>query len=820
MCEQNLFNNKKRTKMEEGNTTADCVLCGCGPAGLATLVFLEQVGALENILNKSTQGNQHSMVVVDPAIKKNLGGGNLGQYVSPSNTSACMFAFNVFRPRDVKAPLKPEPIIEFDEVPAEVPTEVPTEVPVDLHETKQSDTKKIVIEKTATSDTENEQQTDTLSVPIAAPADTLNSSLLSSPLLESLRETPEAQCLTTLGVGFTRLVKVGPWFRLVAKTLIEERFEQPSSKGLIRAQTAVEKIVVREDGKYDVHLESTDGQQTQSVITTNKVILATGGKQREISWMSKYADTKKKVVVMSADCFLKKEGFAKVFQHLRKQCGGQSIKKRMGGKRFKVVVVGSSHSALSVIHTLLGGADGTIDSNGAPMLVEDRKTRKRKEQEAQKEKATQKEKEAKKVKKKKITASQSTKKVSPKKAVSKKRQNKEENTNFSEQDKIDCTNDIDSDADGGILEVALLDTPAPPLSPPGLAMYRFLKEEILMLHRSPVNLFWGNKNEAKKAGYDIDPQRISQDVKGSINVYSGLRGRSKTLWRNIKKGQETRVKTILYPDGEKIEAKVAHTNPDVLIHALGYGFRLPQFVDAATTLPMEVDTDGGGTLKLTDSSQLCVRRWDSQRKEVLTGIVATGLGAGLRTSHPDIGGEKLMKNIKADGVNIYMNQQARVLCRALWSEKKMQVWMDESQKTRVVQKQENEEKESAKRREVLIYGETQNTRIKNRCESPPLPNSGSLRMEPPKSVSPKSVVNLVDAIFPESNEESLVIHQSSLSPPLLPSRTTCQSRVLGAKSQGRKPPPIVFKSMNFSTLRFSARSDFVMKGTTGGLPHI
>ena len=143
---------------------------------------------------------------------------------------------------------------------------------------------------------------------------------------------------------------------------------------------------------------------------------------------------------------------------------------------------------------------------------------------------------------------------------------------------------------------------------------------------------------------------MSQDEKGSINVYTGLRGRSKSLWRNIKKGSEKRVKTIMYPENNMIQNKVFHAQPLVVIHAIGYGCNVPMFLDENTNLPLEIDSDGSGTLNTTNKCQIYVKSFSNDIKKptikkVLKNVVATGLGASLRTSHPDIGGEKLLKNV-------------------------------------------------------------------------------------------------------------------------------------------------------------------------------
>ena len=285
-----------------------------------------------------------------------------------------------------------------------------------------------------------------------------------------------------------------------------------------------------------------------------------------------------------------------------------------------------------------------------------------------------------------------------------------------------------------------------------LAMYQFMKDEILMLHRSDVHMYWFNKNEAKKAGVTVDPIRVSQNAAESVNVYTGLRGKSKSLWRAIKKGQESRVKAVHYSDGNKIEQKVFHAEPDVVIHAIGYGCALPLFLDESDMLPMTVDSDTSGTLKTTNSCQIFITRANSKKKELLKNIVATGLGATLRTTHPDIGGEKLMKNVKADGVNIYMNQQARVLSHALWGQDTLQHWSDVAQQERVRQQQQQKESEQEKIEgkteekreevgEVVVVEEEEEDKIEKKKEGTIVPMVSRMRVEaPPVATSLQSVL--------------------------------------------------------------------------------
>ena len=790
-------------------STADTVLIGCGPAGLATLVFLEQVGALQPILSTKSI-NKSSLVVVDPAPRNKMGGGALAQYLSPSNTSACMFAFNIFRPRDVNAPLKPEPILE--------------QLPPIIIE--KEDTASTTSTGTTTATATPLSPTSIIDLPttISATSTPPNSTttLLPSTILESLRDTKEAQLLIQKGIGMTRLNHLGPWFQLVTSTLMQERFND-TSKGTVMDEYKCERITVRKDKKYDVQLMKTTvdeyGNSVEQIhtITTTKIILATGGTPRSAPlWQHRYIsegldlklrkDNKiQKRLVMSAEEFLKGNGFAKVFKHLRQYTKGHNVKKMTSGRRIKVIVIGGSHSALSVIHTLLSGADGLIGSDGTLIDQEEQKKKK----EAKKKKIIEQQM-AKVIKQKSTTSSKNnkkkktvTKKKTPKKEVGKKEKDKDkgkvqeeketklnnkdlnntrENNENNEKEE-DEEEDEEEDDSSEYNEVhGLLEEKRPK---PNLAMYSFMKEEIVMLHRSDINLFWGNKNEAKKAGYDIDTKRMSQDVKGSCNVYTGLRGVSKSLFRKIKKGSETRVKTIKYPDVTKIENKIFHSEPDVVIYAIGYGSNVPQFIDEETTLPMDVDVDSGGQLKLTNSCQLSVTKWNAKKKIVLKNVVSTGLGSSLKTSHTDIGGEKLMKNVKADGVNIYMNQQARVISKCLWSKKQMLLWQNENQKNRRAEKRKYDANKLKKKRDKLIHGERKEMNIdkeidteieKDRCVSPLPPSTtvlGSGSPRPPStSGSPRPPPLTTTAV----KDHSILLATSSSSdsdePPLSDSGET------------------------------------------------
>ena len=90
------------------------------------------------------------------------------------------------------------------------------------------------------------------------------------------------------------------------QTIIQQRFEAVGSKGLVLSETYVDQVVVRKDGKYDIHVRTLGmhgGPGAERIITTNKLILAMGGKARSApSWMKKYVDQAEERNTGSSKC--------------------------------------------------------------------------------------------------------------------------------------------------------------------------------------------------------------------------------------------------------------------------------------------------------------------------------------------------------------------------------------------------------------------------------------------------------------------------------------------------------------------------------------
>lgn len=71
----------------------------------------------------------------------------------------------------------------------------------------------------------------------------------------------------------------------------------------------------------------------------------------------------------------------------------------------------------------------------------------------------------------------------------------------------------------------------PPPSPPS----------IIMLHRSPIRVFYNSKKEADLDSYPTPPSTCHK-LTGQYNTFGGLRGDAKGLYGRVVKGREERVK--------------------------------------------------------------------------------------------------------------------------------------------------------------------------------------------------------------------------------------------------------------------------------------
>jgi hypothetical protein len=186
----------------------------------------------------------------------------------------------------------------------------------------------------------------------------------------------------------------------------------------------------------------------------------------------------------------------------------------------------------------------------------------------------------------------------------------------------------------------------------------FENGSIVILHRSPIRMYYGSLAEAQAAGYKIDPAKDVCPLTGRVNRYGGLRYHVNTLAKTVVlSGTEKRIRTV-HIGAQAGEAAIKQLFDDavLVVAAIGYAARVPNIVDA----------DGKKITLHSSFGQLTTNpkgQCSTQEGSLLPDILAYGLGAGQFTN-PDVGGEESFAG-RVDGVWLYMNDMGKVLLRTL-----------------------------------------------------------------------------------------------------------------------------------------------------------
>ncbi len=100
--------------------------------------------------------------------------------------------------------------------------------------------------------------------------------------------------------------------------------------------------------------------------------------------------------------------------------------------------------------------------------------------------------------------------------------------------------------------------------------HNFDTGQILILHRSPVSVFYNTRRDAEADKYAIPPG--SANKFGQINVFGGLRGDAKALHRRVQNGDESRIKMYRVPDtkGGRAVVEQAAGEASMVIWCAGY----------------------------------------------------------------------------------------------------------------------------------------------------------------------------------------------------------------------------------------------------------
>ena len=155
-------------------------------------------------------------------------------------------------------------------------------------------------------------------------------------------------------------------------------------------------------------------------------------------------------------------------------------------------------------------------------------------------------------------------------------------------------------------------------------------QELTLIHRSQIRLFYESAEQALAAGYEFDPVRDVCPVSGRINRSGGLRYRALDIGREaLKTGRvgKTGVRIqLLQTDGGKPGdfelAKAALAESSVVVQCTGYQPRLPALRDEHGNPIVLREAKGG----LDSDSCGCPVDKNGRR---LRGLHLFGLGAGL-----------------------------------------------------------------------------------------------------------------------------------------------------------------------------------------------
>lgn len=155
-------------------------------------------------------------------------------------------------------------------------------------------------------------------------------------------------------------------------------------------------------------------------------------------------------------------------------------------------------------------------------------------------------------------------------------------------------------------------------------------QELTLVHRSSIRLFYESAELAHAAGYIFDPQHDVCPVSGRVNRSGGLRYRALEIGREAlqsgrvgKTGVRVQMLQILggRPD-EHEQARLALADSTVVVQCSGYQPVLPRLRDAEGDLVSLRETKGG----LDSDAGGCPLDQHGRR---LKGLYLFGLGAGL-----------------------------------------------------------------------------------------------------------------------------------------------------------------------------------------------
>lgn len=190
----------------------------------------------------------------------------------------------------------------------------------------------------------------------------------------------------------------------------------------------------------------------------------------------------------------------------------------------------------------------------------------------------------------------------------------------------------------------------------------FKPKDITILHRTPIRCYYASKKDAESDGTDGS----HVDRTGCVNTFTGLREDSKTLFKDVKTGKETRVRLFqVNQHGCQNLTTRAYESASAIVWCCGYKTRMIPGFDASGH---EIHFyEENGVVKLDLKAQLQVAKVGTKPVVVYEpspNVLGLGLGFSLRSAVDEMG-----TGTRADGVTVYHRRGATLVLAALFGTK-------------------------------------------------------------------------------------------------------------------------------------------------------
>jgi len=196
---------------------------------------------------------------------------------------------------------------------------------------------------------------------------------------------------------------------------------------------------------------------------------------------------------------------------------------------------------------------------------------------------------------------------------------------------------------------------------PSKALWNWKRGDIMMIHRSKIRVYYNSAAEAKRDGYtELDNGCLSNS--GRVNPFSGLRGDSKSLYKEILSGREKRIQLVKItpesadnPIGKGAFWKSLLQGVEQVVLAIGMQTnKVPVIRPDGTEVAML--TDSQGLVKSDDRGRLLMS--DGKPCPNIFGI---GVGHSQPANASQVGGETRASNRRADGVRMYVQLYGHII---------------------------------------------------------------------------------------------------------------------------------------------------------------